>query len=139
MLKINLDPSKGYVNGSRGVVNEINERSVIVKFLNGNRIAIEPQIKSYQDEHMIASRIQIPLVLAYAMTIHKSQGSTLDYIVVDLGPTVFAEGQAYVGLSRCAKLKDLFISNFVPNSIKANNVALKYVEELERIALEENS
>ena len=64
---------------------------------------------------------------------HNSQGSTLDYAICDLGPNVFACGQAYVALSRVRNLKGLFISEFYPTSIKASKTALKYSRELEKI------
>ena len=135
MLKVNLDTAEGLVNGSRGVVSEIiPEEAMIVKFLSGKKIRIDVHTRTLEDKHALATRTQIPFVLAYAMTIHKSQGSTLDYCVVDLGPTIFAEGQAYVALSRCSSIQGLFISEFLPGSIMASKVAVGYSEQLEQMA-----
>jgi len=50
---------------------------------------------------------QVPLILAWALTIHKSQGHTFDNIIVDLGRGAFAHGQVYVGLSRCRTLNGI--------------------------------
>jgi hypothetical protein len=64
---------------------------------------------------------------------HNSQGCTLDYAICDLGPNVFACGQAYVALSRVRNLRGLFISEFYPKSIKVNKTALRYSRELQKI------
>jgi intein/homing endonuclease len=63
---------------------------------------------------------------------HNSQGCTLDYAICDLGPNVFACGQAYVALSRVRNLKGLFISEFYAKSIKVNKTALRYSRELQK-------
>ena len=137
MLKINLDVSLGLVNGSRGVVSEIipNE-AMIVKFLSLT-LRVEMYKYKIEDKYAIATRTQIPFILADSCTIHKSQGSTLDFIVVDSGPSVFEEGQAYVALSRCRNLKGLLLSEFVPTSIKCNRNAFNYVKVLEEKAKRE--
>ena len=67
-------------------------------------------------EIKIASRIQLPLLLAWALTIHKAQGSTLENVIVDLSK-VFAPGQAYVALSRVRTLSALQVRNFGENAI----------------------
>jgi hypothetical protein len=63
---------------------------------------------------------QIPLRLAWAFTIHKSQGVTLDLAQMDLGSNVFEYGQSYVGLSRIRTLEGLYLSGFNPQKIKTN-------------------
>lgn len=129
MLKVNLSVEEGLVNGSRGVVNEIiGNEAVMVKFLNGKNIRIDRGTFTLRDKYGELSRNQIPLVLAYSLTIHKSQGSNLDYLVCDLGGSVFCEGAAYTALSRCRKLKGLFITEFLPASIMVSQEALGYVE-----------
>ena len=133
MLTVNISVEDGFVNGSRGVINDITDSNeIVVMFLNGRKLSIPIHSREIEDEYAIVTRSQIPLVLSSAMTIHKSQGATLDYAVVDLGPSIFAEGQAYVALSRCRNMKGLFVSEFTPMSIKTNQTAVKYIRSIEK-------
>jgi ATP-dependent DNA helicase PIF1 len=133
MLTFNLSIDSGLCNGSRGVVVKLNQDSALVKFLADpeNPVLIDPQCWSFEDATVNITRRQIPLALAWAQTIHKSQGSTLDFCVADVGPDVFAAGQAYVALSRARNWDSLLLKNFVPKAIKANQKALEYVHKLE--------
>jgi len=139
MLKTNIDVNAGLVNGSRGVVSEIiKDEALIVKFLSGVKIRIDLQTTDVEDKHAIAKRTQIPFVLAWCSTIHKSQSSTLDYAVIDLGNSIFCEGQSYVALSRCSSIDGLFISEFTQKSILINKEALRYTNELREKCTREN-
>ena len=115
-------------NGCVGVVREVDEdqSTVTVSFNEDHKtqktVVLErqsfeltkpPPINTY------ASRGQIPLILAYAMTIHKSQGQTLDNVHVDL-EKIFEKGQAYVAVSRCTTLQGLSISGFDPTKVLAH-------------------
>lgn len=133
MLRKNLDVESGLVNGSRGVVVEIleTESLVNVKFLNGIIMSIGREDWEVEDTEVFACRSQIPLILAWSYTIHKSQGATLDCAVCDLGKSVFANSQAYVALSRVKNLKSLYLSNFDPNSIRTDYEALEYVNSID--------
>lgn len=126
MLRFNYDVNAGLVNGSRGVVLSITDEGVMVRFVSGCKVLITPHIWSLKDNSNIVSRKQIPLILAWAITIHKSQGCTLDYAICDLGPSIFEYGQAYVSLSRVRNIKGLFISDFYEGSIKTSKIAKKY-------------
>lgn len=126
MLRFNYDVNAGLVNGSRGVVLSITNEGVFVRFVSGIKILITPHTWEFEDNKNTISRRQIPLILAWAMTIHKSQGCTLDYAICDLGPSVFEYGQAYVSLSRVRNIKGLFISDFYEGSIKTSKTAKKY-------------
>ncbi len=134
MLKVNIDISEELVNGSRGVITDIDyeNRAISVKFVGNKVVVIKDNVWEHGDDYGVAARSQIPLILAWALTIHKSQGSTLDFVSCNLDSRVFSPGQAYVALSRSRSLDGLYISNFHLNSIKVDEEALKYSRELSR-------
>lgn len=120
MLTFNVNLELGLCNGSRGVIKELTEQGATVLFLDGTQIFIEPIKIQIEERKNIAVRTQLPLILAYALTIHKSQGSTIDCAIIDIGPNIFAPGQAYVALSRARNWKSVYCSNFTPNSFKCD-------------------
>jgi ATP-dependent DNA helicase PIF1 len=65
-------------------------------------------------------RQQIPLKLAYAITIHKAQGATLDCALIDVGGRTFEYGQAYTALSRVKDMESLYIHDLAPEAFKAH-------------------
>ncbi len=130
MLKVNLDVSNGLVNGSRGVVTECDKESVVVKFRNGKDIRIAPHTWEIKDDSMKSARTQIPLILAWSLTIHRIQGSTLDCAVCNLGQSIFEKGQAYVALSRVRNLDGLYLTNFYEKAIQVNKKALEFDNEI---------
>lgn len=136
MLKVNLDVEYGYVNGSRGVVVRIDPEVIYVRFLDECVIPIEKFSFAIETEKGIVVRKQFPLILAWALTIHKSQGATLDYVVCDLGNTIFLDAQAYVALSRVRDIKGLFIKTLRKKSIRADKDALIYSDTLKERSLE---
>ena len=78
------------------------------------------------------SRSQIPLILAWSLTIHRSQACTLDYAICDLGHNIFTAGQAYVALSRVRSLDGLYLTKFYPGSVFADKVAILYDKQLKQ-------
>ena len=80
---------------------------------------------------VLASRIQVPLTLAWALSIHKSQGQSLDYVKVDLRH-VFEAGQAYVALSRAKTLEGLQVLNFNPTKITVHPKVKEFYRTLSR-------
>lgn len=80
------------------------------------------------DKHRGLKVCQVPLILAYALTIHKSQGATLDRARMDLGRDIFAYGQAYVALSRVRNLEGLYLMDFIANRIRANPKVKEFYE-----------
>ena len=79
---------------------------------------------------------QVPLMLSWAITIHKSQGMTIDNAEIDAGNKIFESGQTYVALSRLRTLEGLYLSSFNPKKIKHNKIVQDYYDSLERIAKE---
>ena len=113
-------------NGSTGNVIDISESLYpIVKFDNGYVHTFVPH--AYKSDKIFGLKVeQIPLCQAYAITIHKCQGATLDSAYIDLGDNVFAEGQSYVALSRVKSLDGLFLSELNPCRIRANKKVIDY-------------
>jgi ATP-dependent DNA helicase PIF1 len=111
MLLTNKYMDFGLVNGSRGIVEKFCDGPSgypMVKFRNGEVLIIEPHTWESEDIDGL-QRQQIPLRLAYAITIHKAQGATLDCALIDIGDNTFEYGQAYVALSRVRSLDCLYI------------------------------
>ena len=109
-------------NGSIGIVEQLNAREIIVQILDddkNNVVVVKPEkwqkIEYSRDENdriienEIGSYKQYPLMLGYAMTIHKSQGKTLSKVVIDISRGAFAHGQTYVALSRTKRANDMHI------------------------------
>lgn len=132
MLTKNLDTEYGLVNGSRGIVyafdNE-NNGMPIIKFINGIKKTIEPYKSSYIDHECNIIFHQLPLKLAWATTIHKSQGATLDYVVANLS-NIFEYGQAYVALSRAKDLEHLYLTGINFSKINCHPNAKSFYENL---------
>ena len=130
MLLWNMDIEGDLVNGSRGVVSSFIGDVPMVKFLNGRELIID--FHTWDVEELgkkVLRSIQIPLKLAYACTIHRMQGATLDYAEVDLS-NLFEYGMAYVALSRTKNLEGLSIKKIDFDKIKAHPKALKFYEDL---------
>jgi len=132
MLLWNLDFDAGLVNGSRGVVIKFIQDMPIVRFLNGVTRMIDYHVWELEEnDQKLASIEQIPLKLAYALSIHKSQGCTLDYVITDLSD-VFAHGQVYVALSRVRTLEGLSIEGLRISKIRAHPKAVEFYENCEK-------
>jgi ATP-dependent DNA helicase PIF1 len=132
MLLTNLMQEKGLVNGSRGVVTDFGktvDAYPIVKFRNGTVIEIVPAEWACDDFETV-KRQQVPLALAYAVTIHKAQGATLDCALIDIGAATFECGQAYVALSRVKNLESLYIWDLEKTAFMANEKVINFYNEL---------
>lgn len=102
---------EGFVNGTLGIVDgfEKNSGQPVIKTRNGKRIKVLPMEWKMEENGKIRARItQLPLRLAWAITVHKSQGTSLDEAVVDLSG-VFEFGQGYVALSRIRRFSGLYL------------------------------
>ena len=131
MLIANVDPDSGLVNGSRGVIVGFcgSTELPIVEFVNGIKKTVGTHCWPIEDYEFV-SRTQVPLKLAYAVTIHKCQGSTLDSALVDIGSGNFEFGQAYVALSRARSLEALYVYDFDPTAFKAHPKVKEFYKTL---------
>lgn len=123
IMMLRNDREKRWVNGTLGTIKSISGDEVKVD-IDGYVYTISPEtwskIRYYydRDEHKVEEEVvstfrQFPLKLAWAITIHKSQGQTYSNVVIDLGDGAFAHGQTYVALSRCTQLETLYLKRDV--------------------------
>jgi len=136
MLCINI-PDLNLANGSRGIVIDFTRNTEfpypVVQFLDGQKIIIKPNEYILEEGNSIIRKIQIPLILSWAITIHKAQGMTLDFVKTDIGNSIFEFGQAYVVLSRIRNLDGLSLINIDYNKIRAHPKVIEYYETLSEI------
>lgn len=129
MLLKNINVSAGLVNGARGVVTAFKEGFPVVRFRNREYIAKHERWSIKTAGGAILTRKQIPLKLAWAFSIHKSQGLTLDCVEMSLA-RVFEAGQAYVALSRAQSLETLRVLDFKSSQVWANPDVLEFYRDL---------
>ena len=121
VLLINLLPEEGLINGSRGVVTGFHiNGDPIVKFITGGELPIERHIWEAREGRYRIKKEQYPLKLAWALTIHKSQGMSLDLVEIDIGSTIFTYGQTYTAISRVRSIEGLYILDYDINKIKSS-------------------
>lgn len=135
MLLTNMNPGAGLVNGSRGVVIGFDRPTKddtvatdtlfpVVRFKSGIQI-IQHHDWEVPDMPGI-KRQQLPLKLAYAITIHKAQGATLDCALIDVGGRTFEFGQAYTALSRLKDMESLFIHDISLDAFRAHPKVVEF-------------
>ncbi|MCF0167931.1 MAG: HRDC domain-containing protein, partial [Bacteroidales bacterium] len=124
--KNDLSPERRYVNGTLGTVIELDEKEIVVQTDEGKVVNVEKveweNVRyeiSKEDSKIITETIgtfrQYPLKLAWAITIHKSQGLTFDKTIIDAAFS-FSHGQVYVALSRCRTLEGIVLRKAIPRS-----------------------
>lgn len=125
------DPQRRWVNGTRGIITDITVDKIIVKKDNGREVQVDKTSFAIQDAegNIMASVIQFPLTLAYATTIHKSQGATLDDLWCDLS-SLWEPGHAYVALSRLRSSEGLHLIGWNPRSIIVDPKVLNFYNQL---------
>ena len=130
----NIDQEMGLVNGSQGIVigfvQEDSKNFPIVKFdYIDQEITIREHSWTFESDEKY-SIVQLPLILSWAITIHKSQGMSIEKAVVDIGSSIFQYGQTYVALSRVKSLNGLYLTKVNAQKIKAHPEVTKYYKKL---------
>jgi hypothetical protein len=143
IMMVKNDPGQRWVNGTIGRIAALGDDGVFVE-IDGRRHILDKEkwdnhsyrYDSYEGrvvQDIVGSFVQLPVRLAWAATIHKSQGQTLHKISIDLGRGAFAHGQTYVALSRCSTLEgialnrplrrsDIIIDPLIPDAEKAFHI-----------------
>uniref|UniRef100_A0A1X7V5W0 OTU domain-containing protein n=1 Tax=Amphimedon queenslandica TaxID=400682 RepID=A0A1X7V5W0_AMPQE len=132
MLRRNIDVTVGLVNGAIGTVMGIYATRISIKF---DHIDVPCDIERVTSRFMLSKKLyihrkQFPLILSYAITIHKCQGLSLDTAIIDLSTDVFGDGMAYVALSRVRTLNGLHLLSFNPLSVKVSNPCINEINRL---------
>lgn len=123
VMMLNNDPKKRWVNGSMGVIESIKcidgEETLGIRLEDNDRLAFVTrfmwEVVRFKVEgeeiksESVGTFTQFPVRLAWAVTIHKSQGKTFDHVILDIGRGTFASGQIYVGLSRCTSFEGVVL------------------------------
>jgi hypothetical protein len=134
MLRRNIDLDKGLCNGAVGTVKKLciaedgYVQDIIVNF--DSSITVDTKISRVTADYELSKNIyvtrsQFPLTLAWALTIHKSQGLSLKYVLIDLGDSIFESGMAYVALSRAHELENVYLIDFSPVKLICNPKAIQ--------------
>jgi ATP-dependent DNA helicase PIF1 len=120
IVNIQLDNGDILCNGAQGIIMDISPQGLpIVKYKNGYQMTMSYHI--WPSEVIPGIGVsQMPLILAWALTIHKAQGSTLDIAEVDAGSGIFECGQTYVALSRVKSLEGLYLCSFDAKRVRIN-------------------
>lgn len=130
----NIEYPNGIIcNGSQGIIKEFNEKGFpLVKFHSGFEITMNSHI--WPSENIPGIGVsQIPLILSWAITIHKSQGASLDKAEIDAGSSIFECGQTYVALSRVKSLNGLYLTSFDVNKIRINKKVREFYENMRNL------
>ena len=139
ILKNDSGEIKRYFNGKIGKISSLEDDKIIVEFSDENKVQIEKtswnniqyvwnKEKRKIEETTIGTFTQYPLRLAWAITVHKSQGLTFERVYADLG-SAFEDGQVYVALSRCTSFSGLVLKTQIPrNKIRTNNNVIEFAK-----------
>lgn len=150
-IKNDVGEERRYYNGKLGTVLKLTENAITVLLADSDtEIVLEKEVwrniryvlnetDNSIDEEEMGSYSQFPIRLAWAVTIHKSQGLTFDHAVIDAGQS-FAPGQVYVALSRCTSLNGIVLySKILPHSISTDNNVVQYMSMEQEAAAIQNT
>jgi ATP-dependent DNA helicase PIF1 len=130
MLRMN-DPKGRFVNGSTGFLKERSDGNLLIELMSGRQVAIEKMTFQMLNAEgtPIAIATNFPISLAYAVTIHKAQGLTVDQAIVDLR-RLWEPGHAYVAVSRVKLGQNLFVEGWEASSIRSDAKVQKFYDDL---------
>jgi len=134
MCIVNIELTNGEMlcNGSQGIVmrfSTMDKKQPVIRFNNGYEMTMNYHI--WPSETIPGVGVsQLPLILAWALTIHKSQGATLDIAEIDAGAGIFECGQTYVALSRVKSLEGLYLTSFDATRIRINKKVQQFYQDL---------
>lgn len=135
----NLNTEEKLANGTRGVVTELDETTVKIRTVNGKVFDIQESCWYIQRGDIKVEVTQVPLIPAYAITIHKSQGMTIDLLSVDLGANLFEYNQGYTAISRARTLEGLFILKLNFKKLKTHpKITEAYKNDFYLVKIENN-
>ena len=129
IVNLDMESEQQICNGSQGVIVYFENKYPVVRFHNGATRVMTPHIWSSEKIPNIGIQ-QIPLILSWAVTIHKSQGMTLDMAEIDIGNGIFECGQSYVALSRVKNLDGLYLTSFNPRKIRIKKKVAEFYKKL---------
>jgi ATP-dependent DNA helicase PIF1 len=118
-------------NGRTGtVIGFTNDKMPIVKYTDNNNQEKKYICSNVTWDYELYSICQLPLILGWNISIHKSQGMTLDTVAIDVGSNIFEYGQFYVAISRCRTLEGLYLLNFDPKKILCDPTVINYYDKI---------
>ena len=140
------DPQRRFVNGTIGKIVKLNDDliTVVIEKEDGEKKYIDVEKLTWEmmkhqvneqedgkiDTEVVGTFTQYPLKLAWAITIHKSQGKTFDKVIINLGKGAFEHGQTYVALSRCRTLEGIVLQQALrPRDIMVDDRIVEFFEQ----------